>query len=47
MTDSPSRSPYKSYDVKQVSVSVAAGMDVINEKDHMFLKERIINEKGI
>lgn len=44
MTDSPSRSPYTIYDVKRSSTSVAADTDVVDEKDPMFLKERIISE---
>ncbi|XAO24500.1 hypothetical protein I312_103301 [Cryptococcus bacillisporus CA1280] len=47
MTDSPSRSPYTIYDVKRASTSVAADTDVVDEKDPMFLKERIISEDDI
>lgn len=47
MTDSPSRSPCRSYGVERASISVAPGTDVIDEKDPMFLKEKIISEEDI
>ncbi|AFR97068.2 cation diffusion facilitator [Cryptococcus neoformans C23] len=47
MTDSPSRSPCKSYGVERASTSVAPGTDVIDEKDPMFLKEKIISKEDI
>lgn len=47
MTDSLSRSPYTIYEVERASTSVAAGTDLVDEKDPMFLKEKIINEDDI
>lgn len=47
MTDSLSRSPYTIYEVERASTSVAAGTDLVDEKDPMFLKEKIISEDDI
>lgn len=47
MTDSLSRSPYTIYEVARASTSVAAGTDLVDEKDPMFLKEKIISEDDI